>query len=147
MTTPIDLDLVELRCKLRDWDCWRRDVSTVQVTRHEDTAIFIVENCHPLWGSGRRCNEPWAVELARPRLTLADIIADPGDGWEVRDCAEDARFLWRRSGDPEVYGMVTVRRQPWTIHDGTRSQSPMGVRVDAYRAVVDLLVKLAEVAP
>jgi hypothetical protein len=158
MSTPIDLDLVELRCKLRDWYCWRRDVSTLEVTRNEDTAIHLAWTCYPLWPSGRRNDEAWAVALNKPRLTLADIIADPGEGWTVRhhgfdgwifELTEPGSTVLVKVGPRECHGHgygcqpALSPRSPevWGLDDTRDAVAHLAL----VHAVTDLLIKLAEV--
>lgn len=141
----IDFDLVELRCKLRGWKCVRPSHGGVEIYDRRRRKIAVgLES----WSGVER------KVFNRPRLTLADIVANPPEGWkleEVVDSSLDAfgfcRFEWRARYDmPDQslsHGACVVRYE-----DGRTAEAIGAVeteRVAAHRAVADLLVLLAEV--
>lgn len=74
----VDLDLVELRAKLRGWECRRlkpgSPIERVDVVRPQRT-LKVYRDGRMTPGLGL-----YAC-LTRPRLTLADIVASPPEGW------------------------------------------------------------------
>jgi hypothetical protein len=144
--STIDLDLVELRCKLRKWSYARTD-DAVSVWPNERThAAYRAGETQPVWGSGRPQQEDWAVELTRPRLTLADIIADPGEGWHVVRHPEPAYWGFGWGPEPDLHAVVDVDDAGRLMESPTYSETlSLAEMVAAHRAVTDLLVKLAEV--
>ena len=156
----IDLDLVELRCKLRGWHCARRLTITGRdelcVTAPAGSAYVIDANgCH------RRSDTGVAIDemLYRPRLTLADIIADPGEGWTCKVAYEGStHFLWGKEDGVFHWQGSYPGGKLWDANVTIGHHGPDGEVIDfiptrvqgerriaAHRAVTDLLVKLAEV--
>jgi hypothetical protein len=131
----IDLELIALRAELREWSHELR--GDVLLVEHPTTKV-----CHfrvgdvPRWGSGRRQNEDWVKALIEPRLTLDDIVADPGEGWTAKYDGERAEFY--SEGIAVYFGGPQL---PWASVDDA---DPITL-VRRHRAVTDLLVKLAEV--
>lgn len=133
--SAIDLDLVELRCKLRGWSCERlrqgRPIERVDVHRPQKT--------YRLYRDGRLTPGLGLVtSLTRPRLTLADIVSSPPEGWEARVVSDDlARF---DHADATVwFGSPTE-----ALIDDNRSEDLQRMAAAA-RAVAELLVMLGEV--
>jgi hypothetical protein len=140
MTTPIDLDLVELRCKLMGW----------RLFRYEDGTMYVrgeLGVCVAAFYAGRWVGAEYAL-MERPRLTLADIIADPGEGWTGQCGAETWVMEWRT--------YVDAPSDPWLVRlqvdEAGRLSGLLQYNLDtdwlieAHRAVTDLLIKLAEVS-
>jgi len=145
-TETKDLDLIALRARLRGWAIPDED-------NHGDEFVIItpggevtVTHGWPIseWSSSAR---PYANILTAPRLTLADIIADPGEGWRVvRQIWTDAFTGFGWSSDKGLHAVVDVddrgevMKDPWYCTGISKSE-----RIAAHRAVTDLLIKLAEV--
>lgn len=145
--TPIDPDLVELRCKLRGWQCERamKPACAYPDGDLHDTLVAFTPNGRMWfraddWGGDDFSNQCYESDMAAPRLTLADIIADPGEGWTARVLSDDlARF---DHADATVwFGAPTE-----VLIDDNRSED-LPRMIAAARAVTDLLIRLAEVEP
>jgi len=160
MSTPIDLDLVELRCKLRGWHCERYDSEPKSVLartpRGSNILVHEIASGGSWWGKHdtpyrqRVYTEDKAL-LTHPRLTLADIIADPGEGWTaaVDDDEGGHRFEWRAEYGTYflMRGATVSRGSDGDVSDAIGCSAQGAERIAAHRAVTDLLIKLAEVTP
>lgn len=139
-----DLDLVELRCRLRGWE-WSLSGLCV---RHKGRTIVWHER-HRGW-----CGDPDALAaLTRPRLTLADLVASPPEGWTSEPINDSGArmFGWGTvPGNPDN-GVSTYAAVVGIHNDGRLIEPPEYLTRDyeqllaAHRAVAELLVLLGEV--
>ncbi len=112
----VNSDLVELRCKLRGW------------TLEAESIGLPTGDIHAIWHA--------------PRMTLADIVADPGQGWRVeRVNAGLVRFHFDDA-------LISVEWRKGRIHETWLRTWALNMdqRLAAHRAVTGLLIKLGEVS-
>lgn len=139
----IDLDLVEMRCKLRGWRFERtfsdHDESAPWTCALEimtpDGHMYVRDDGE--YGGDDAGTEKHELIITRPRLTLADIVASPPEGWTARPWERTrwTRFehevaeVWFDGGKVECHTM----------------QNDCAQALAAHRAVAELLVLLGEV--
>lgn len=144
--------LIELRVKARGWPFIRNDGIRFKMP------YAIIEGP---WGFANTTGdvETHDVEhnniLTAPRLTLADIVADPGPGWIARSNSfGEVRFDLADSGGVSVITSEDMIKD--STEDGACPHRLIGMDDDGAsalamigrcRAVADLLTKLAEVKP
>lgn len=153
----IDLDLVDLRCKLRGWRC----VRDVTARGEPFVDVHTPQRSMTFFADGITGYIPESVEriLTRPRLTLEDIVASPPEGWRCVDRGtvnDDTPYpVWSwvmaEPDEPDHIGpSVEFARdgttRVWLARTsyGAEWQRPDRLVV-AHRAVADLLVLLGEV--
>ncbi len=153
MSDVIGLDLVELRAKLRGWHVERRasehGTEEVYVARRdiEQSCTYWIGQDHYRGGPALRRTYawPWAIELTRPRLTLADIVAHPPERWDCAPIGVDGRCVFSQrfgNGSVEVYIGGSGPSRLMLLGDMSVLDS-----LAAHQAIADLLVLLGEVAP
>lgn len=155
-TKTIDLDLVELRCKLRGWQCFRqREGERLHVTSPIGVTATIFNGVWK-WGGedvGDVSIGDFRQILTAPRLTLAAIIADPGEGWTATSEYEGRGAMFhRRNASGHILALIgwlggKVTNDWCAISHIYRQPMKIAERINCHRAVTDLLVKLAEVQP
>jgi len=159
MVSDIDLDLVELRCRLRGWEYERTHAhpgdSDWSLALDIDTPEGRVWCRDDGERGGFNCGLLDPV-LFTPRLTLADIIAAPGEGWcsatmALTSIRRDGALVfhcmsWRQSAEEisphvrlDVY--LSGSTTPPLYAPGLTTPELLA----AHRAVSDLLVRLGEV--
>ncbi len=149
----IDLALIELRCRLRGWRLFRYKDGTIDI--RGELGVYVANFYDGVWAGSE-----WKL-MESPRLTLAAIIADPGEGWTVRQdpgLHKPWHFRWERgpfvpngagglSTISGILAIVTVKSAGWPVDDPQyRQNSSREEYVLAHRAVTELLIRLAEVA-
>lgn len=135
--SAIDLDLVELRCRLRGWRCERNDAFVYAYDGDARMATFPVQGKGGVYGIQ-------AHVFDRPRLTLADIVASPPEGWtasRIIGCTLD--WFWSPPGGGA--GCVVRINGPRADGQPTFYMDDFEGRIAAHRAVAELLVLLGEV--
>jgi hypothetical protein len=146
MSEPIDLGLVELRCRLRGWAVLPGE-GEVCVERPEGD-LWLSLDADPTILRGD------AAMLALPRWTLDRLITHTPEGWTANWAAAGAVALdhWR---DDTIEASVIIGRE--SGGDRMLITSDVGWHVvgaaaiarlaDRHRAVSELLIILAEVEP
>ncbi len=132
MSDKVDLDLVELRAKLRGWRVERNDAFVYVYDSDARVATF-----------PRKSGGGWGVQsnpLTRPRLTLADIVAHPPEGW----WHDGAAFRWGEQiggSNNTMMAVVDAKTSNVAVARG------LGVAYEAaaHRAIAALLVLPGEV--
>ena len=156
MTDTIDLDLVELRCKLRGWGyCYPPEEGGEAILvwpNNYTTAFFRAGEEWPRWAAqGRPQNEAWALALLAPRLTLYAILAAPGEGWSGSCAAETYVLAWSPAARAGLGGGDARVHVDETGRVAEPPRYPYGLTttelIDAHLAAADLLVRLGEVTP
>lgn len=167
MTTPIDLALVELRCKLRGWKSYRLNAG-------EDGDTIAVECKYGgLVGfdaDGQRTyEEAWNTPahkriealLTAPRWTLERLLSEPPEGWRFERCpcgnvGHPGWLHWgeeiRRPFDTqnalhEVTLEVVVGESGVTTKPFVAASRHQGRLAEAFKAAAELALILAEVEP
>lgn len=160
MTTPIDLDLVELRCRLRGWKCERFT---------EDGADYVSVECRyggefvlgaDGWvgresGWDTPAHKRIEAMLLAPRWTLDRLLSEPPEGWRVVPPADPdtAVHVLAWGDDPEA---VRVALGFVDTHGLLVSANVPGAAVGAdglarlaerHKAAAELALILAEVEP
>lgn len=157
MTTPIDLDLVELRAKLRGWTVLARGREKIDI----HTPAGSAELCS--WGE-IDCDEHTLAEhiptLTAPRWTLERLLSVPPEGWRVAKAGIGRALKW---GGPWLWGddewedyevacSVVVLPDPARILLRTTvapASGPEGLArlAERHKAAAELALILAEVEP
>lgn len=146
--TP-DLDLVKERCAIRNYPFregayrgrpWLDIGNTVRVWVNEDNSL-----------SSTHTKVGWVEDLLRPRLTIADIIANPGEGWTATsECEGHGALFHRRNASGHILALIgwlggKVTNDWCATAHSYRQPMKIAERIAAHRAVTDLLIKLAEI--
>ena len=153
MPEPIDLDLVELRCKLRGWtlvrapatcprpDAWiARDAHGITVASHG----YTVEIPYP-----------GTALLTAPRWTLERLLSEPPEGWRVVPPADPdtAVHVLARGDDPEAtrvaLGFVDSHGLLVSANVPGAAVGPEGLArlAERHKSAAELALILAEVEP
>ena len=145
--SDIDLELVELRCKLRGYEMERRPDGSILITDESDADA---NGARYVASRGGRAGDKWHAQpsMIAPRLTLADIIAAPGEGWTVAlKGVEVTELRWTGEGGPRTPDARVSVYPSGFVEVSARGGGGTLRLLAAHRAVVDLLVRLGEVAP
>lgn len=86
MTSPIDLDLVELRCRLRGWTCERfvedsADYASIECKYGGELVLGADGFIHREYGWNTPAHKRIEDMLLVPRWTLDRLMSSPSDGW------------------------------------------------------------------
>lgn len=164
MSDPIDLDLVELRAKVRGWPVLPGEDELCVETPHGDVWVQADGTAYSVFASadsrGPRC--PVIALLTAPRWTLARLLDSPPEGWRVMGrmgpnrgtvLGWGDRVGWLEPPEDSAELMVEVRKgagrcvmyaHPHGYHDGGYSFARLAER---HKAAAELALILAEVEP
>ena len=149
MTAPIDLDLVELRCRLRGWKCVRfveDGIDCVSVECRFGGEIIL--GAGGVFGTISPWNTPAhkRIEalLTAPRWTLERLLSEPPEGW--RYDAQGGYLSW--SEDECITAVFFPGRVLWDFDTAMRMRGSDAAAFAAkLKAAAELALILAEVEP
>lgn len=154
MTTSIDLDLVELRCRIRGWtlvrapaNCPRPDAWTVR----DGDGIVVASHGYTL----DYARPTGTALLTAPRWTLERLLSEPPEGWRVVPPADPdtAVHVLARGDDPEAtrvaLGFVDSHGLLVSANVPGAAVGPEGLArlAERHKAASELALILAEVEP
>lgn len=151
MTTPIDLELVELRCRLRGWPVSYRypaeGPATCLVLRQGGRLVWVRPGGATL-RNGKSIDWP---EVTAPRWTLERLISEPPEGWRAVSGApyfpKEKLLEW--GGSPHAPEMsMRILTKPKIDMDGVRWARPCTLArlAERHKAAAELALILAEVS-
>ena len=148
MSEPINLDLVELRAKLRGWECERR-ANRLNVWGPAGWIWF------DSWAYGGDAVAKHGPLLTAPHWTLERLLSEPPEGWRVVPPADPdtAVHVLARGDDPEAtrvaLGFVDSHGLLVSANVPGAAVGPEGLArlAERLKAAADLALILAEVEP
>lgn len=137
MSKPVDIDLIELRCKLRGWECTRGGYGGVRSVTVSTPATWCA-----IWESGVSLGETPAI-LTAPRWTLDRLLSDPPKGWCQHKQYGRGWLCW---GDGN-FVCVSVAQGLRKLRVGTHvgATDDIARLAERHKAVAELALIIAEI--
>lgn len=158
MTPSIDLDLVELRCKLRGWTIYSRqpgEICVIVPERPGYAGAVICANGADVHETGQKS----ADILTAPRWTLDRLLSEPPEGWRVVDHVTPRRRYWQAllawgesysEHNHELSCALGAHPQSLlsvTVNQTCASHADLARLAERHKAAAELALILAEVEP
>lgn len=145
MSEPINLDLIELRCKLRGWECTRGGYGGVRSVTVSTPATWCA-----MWESGVSLGEPPDI-LTAPRWTLEKLLSEPPKGWIGMTLKGDGpagvlALGWNsKTEEREVTAVIFVGSSGPTVRLSVEHTDDLARFAERHRAAAELAIIIAEI--
>ena len=152
MSEPIDLDLVEMRCRIRGWACERHS-NRLHAWGPAGWVWF------DSWAYGGDAVAQYGPLLTAPRWTLDRLLSEPPEGWRVVDHVTPRRRYWQAllawgesysEHNHELSCALGAHPQSLlsvTVNQTCASHADLARLAERHKAAAELALILAEVEP